>query len=401
MMPSLTPLLKYPLSYCVAGIAVALLRPVRAEWWGLFVLGVLISVYAYLTKDEPEVASRHEVGDNCYFIGFVYTLAVITLSLILDADALLSSGADGGLRQLLTTVGIALGTSMIGMLWRFGLTHGVKPPEDEFDRAVNSAAVAARRLEGAVARANGCFIVVEESLSQAADAMKTYSGRTEEEAQKIGQSMSSVAEKLLEDFGKRIADSLQKTHFDGVREALHAAVEEHRGAVSRVNEALSQSLAELNQAAKVTVANVDGVKRALSSLEGAVGGRKWAAMNNAIRTLSDGVENLNGALQTLAEKQTAAANEAGRDLRRLHEMRAAFDGLIRDIHSDAEAVVKIKEDYRRAFDQAAQSALEETHRLYGRLIAGAELALGGIENLGEMSKDLRTIAQNIERGGGR
>ena len=400
MKTEMNKLLNYPVFYCVAGILLAtMFHSVRATWLGLFVLGSLVSVYAYLTKDEADVASRHEVGDNCYFIGFVYTLAVITLSLILDADVLLSSEGSE-LRQLLTTVGIALGTSVVGMLLRFQLIHQVKPPEDEFDRAVNSAAVAAKKLEGSVERANECIMVVEKSLSQVADAMKTYSERTEEESQKIGQSMNNVAERLLEDFGNKITDALQTTHFDGVREALHAAVKEHRAAVSRVNEALSQSLAELNEAAKVSVANVDGVKRALSSLESAVGGRKWTAMNNALRTFAEGVDNLNGKLQTLAERQTAAANEADRDLQRLGEMRAAFDGLIRDIHSDAETVVKIKEDYRRAFDKAAQDALEETHRLYGRLIAGAQLALGGIENLGQMSKDLRTIAQSMERGRG-
>ena len=390
-------LLNHPVSYCAVGILLAAVPSIRATWWGLLILGSLVSAYGHCMKDKAEITNRHEVGDNCYFIGFVYTLAVITLSLAFDAETLLSQG---GLGQLLTTVGIALGTSVIGMLWRFGLTHEEKPPEDEFDRAVRKAAASARTLGDAVERANECVIVVEKSMSQAANAMKAYSERTEEESHKIGRSMNSVAEKLLEDFGKKITDTLQTTHFDGVREALQAAVGEHRAAVSRVNEALSQSLAELNEAAKVSVANVEGVKRALSSLEGAVGGRKWTAMNNALQTFAEGVDNLNGALQTLAERQTAAANEADQDIQRLREMRAAFDGLIRDIHSDAETVAKIKEDYRRAFDKAAQDALEETHHLYGRLIAGAQLALGGIENLGQMSKDLRTIAESMERGRG-
>lgn len=395
----MTPLLKYPLAYCIAGGIASLFHSVRAEWWGLFFLSGLIALYAYLAKGERDVG-RHEVGDNCYFIGFVYTLAVITVSLIFDAGNL-SEGGESDLRSLLKTIGIALGTSLVGMLCRFALKHDIAIPEDEFDRAVSKAAVAANNLESAVARANECVARVEQSLSQAAGAMKKYSEQTEEEAKKVGRSMSGVAERLLEDFGKRIADSLQTTHFDGVREALQSAVEEHRAAVSRVNETLSQSLAELNAATKTTVANVEGVQQALSSLESAVGGSDWTAMNSAVRTFSEGVNNLNAGLRTLAEKQAAAAGEAERDIQRLREMRSAFDGLLREIHGDTEAIAKIKEDYRRAFDQAAQAALEETHRLYGRLIAGAELALGGIENLGEMSKDLRTIARSIERGGDR
>ena len=391
-------LLKYPVFYCVAGIVLAgLFRPVRADWWGLLILSALISIYGFLAKGERDTG-RHETGDNCYFIGFVYTLAVIAWSLFLDTDQLFGDGKSvGDLRSLIKTVGIALGTSVAGMLWRFGLTHGIKIPEDEFDRAVSRAAVAAAKLETAVVRADECVRNVEESLAQAAKSVKDYSARVEEEAWKVGHTMNQTAQKLLEDFGGRIADALQKTHFDGVREALNAAVEEHRAAVSRSGEALNRSLEELNGAAKTVVANVESVKGALASLEGAASGGKWAAMNAAVRTFSEQVDKLNAALQTLAEGRAETMREAERDIERLRQMRAAFDGLMRDIQGDAETVAKVKEDYRRAFEQAAKEALEETHRLYGRLIAGAELALAGLDNLGPLAKDLRKIAQEIER----
>ncbi|MGI9228674.1 MAG: hypothetical protein ACR2P9_02320 [Gammaproteobacteria bacterium] len=383
-------LLNYPVFYCVVGIALsAIFRPIRAEWWGLLVLSFLLSLYAFLTKDEADLAHRYEVGDNCYFIGFVYTLAVITWSLMLDTDSLLSNKG-GDLLPLLTTVGIALGTSVVGMIWRFGLTHGWKPPEDEFDRAVTKAAVAATELEVAVVQVNECVTGVEQTMSQVTNAMSTYSRRTEEETQKIGRAMSNALGSVLEDFSARIAESLQKTHFDDVREALQATLDEHRAAVLGVNQAFSQSLEELNTATKATTTGVEDVRHALSSLN---------AINDTVQAFSEGVENLNKALKTISKEQTALIGNAEHDVQRMHEARDALDDLIKTIRSDVKSIAEIKESYRRAFDEAAQTALEETHRLYGRLITGAKLALGGIDNLDQIAKDLRTIAQNIEQEG--
>ena len=397
-------LLKYPPLYCVIGAVVAYFGPMRESWWGLLVLGSLIGIYAFLAKGEKGPRWQ-EVGDNCYFIGFVYTLVVIVWALVhLDSEGgPASSGGEDGtpkspqIHGLLRVVGIALGTSVVGMFCRFVLAHDIKEPEHRLSLEINRAANAATRLITAVEHAEESIHNVDKSLAQAAKSIKDYSGRVEEESLNVGHTMNQAAQKLLEDFGERIADALQKTHFDGVREALNVAVEEHRVAVSRAGEALNRSLEELNGAAKTAVANVESVKGALASLEGAASGGKWAAMNAAVRTFSEQVDKLNAALQTLAEGRAETMREAERDIERLRQMRAAFDGLMRDIQGDAETVAKVKEDYRRAFEQAAKEALEETHRLYGRLIAGAELALAGLDNLGPLAKDLRKIAQEIER----
>lgn len=143
-------LLRYPVAYCVLGIALALaFEEIRADWWGLLVLGSLISLYGFVAKGDRD-EGRFQIGDNCYFIGFVYTLSIITATLALDAESLLA-GAQDSLPPLLKTVGIALGTSVVGMVWRFGLTHGVRVGEDAFQDAVQEAALAANRLKGVLA----------------------------------------------------------------------------------------------------------------------------------------------------------------------------------------------------------------------------------------------------------
>ena len=59
-------------------------------------------------------------------------------------------------------------------------------------------------------------------------------------------------------------------------------------------------------------------------------------------------------------------------------MRAVFAQMTDELKRDVAAAAKIRDDYRREFEAAAQAALAETHKLYARLIAGAEVALKDI-----------------------
>lgn len=161
-------LLRMPFTYCVVGIACAFFESVRADWTGLVVLGALIALYAFLAKGDKD-EGRFRTGDNAYFLGFVYTLSVITLSLILDADTLLG-GAGEGVSPLLKTIGIALGTSVIGMLCRFLLTHDIPVAEDVFDVAVREAAVAAASLKGVVDSATKSAAPLSDAVREAAEA---------------------------------------------------------------------------------------------------------------------------------------------------------------------------------------------------------------------------------------
>ena len=415
-------LLRYPLFYCLAGAAAALTDAVRQDlWWGVGILGALISLYGWAAKG-PRNEERFEIGDNCYFIGFVYTLVVISLSVGLDAREFLQADAPGGgsPQRLLETVGIALATSVVGMLWRFGLTHGVKTPKNQFDLMVEKTAFAATQLAGTVKRLEEAARQMRDSADAAGDSMRTaeeataaYSERMRSETGRIGANLTEVAGKLFDDFGNRIADTLHKTQFDEVREGLQSAVEQHREAVSDTGGLLRNSAAVLDGAAADAAAAAKKVDGALRELHDSIAGQlqnTGAAATAAMRAIQDAAdegqtralaaaeqaEKTEDALRRVAALQRALADGAGEDAARLREMRGVFDSLMRDLRGDSETIIKIKEEYRREFDKAARAALEETNRLYARLNRGAEAALSALENPGALSADLQTIAQHLE-----
>ena len=367
-------------------------------WWGLCVLGGLISLYGWLAKGGRD-AKRYEIGDNCYFIGFVYTLVVISLSVGLDARELLYSppeggGSSAGLQHLLETVGVALGTSVIGMLWRFGLVHNIQIPENEFERMVERTAVAANKLEAAVSVAGKSAANANDSLRAVAGAAQIYADKMLLETEKIGEHMTEVAGKIFDDFGNRIADTLQKTQFDSVREDLQDAVDEHRAATAEISALIKQSAAALEDASKTAAAVSDAAQQ---SLQSAADGNEWGKIGDAAAGFAAQIETMGGGLRRIAEQQTALAESAESDIARLRESRAAFDSLMRDLRADIAAAAQIKEQYRQEFDKAAKEALAETHRLYARLIAGAEVALAQNGELKSLAGSMQKIAARLEK----
>lgn len=423
--------MRYPPLYCAAGFLSAWASDtVRGEfWWGIIVLGAFISLYGWLARGEKD-SGRYEIGDNCYFIGFVYTLAVIALSIGLDAEKLLSAGAAGedsagGLRRLLETVGIALGTSIIGMLWRFGLTHDIKIPENEFERRVEGIAKAAHKLHGAagglqqaVAEVGRHAANANESLRAVGGAAEAYADKMLLETEKIGEHMTEVAGKMFDDFGNRIADTLQKTQFDNVREDLQDAVEHHRAAVAATAELLKNSAEELNKAAlsasdaalkindtldAVKTAAAERVQEipasvndALDNMQKELGGENWRALANAADNFSAQADKLHGGMQKIAAQQELIINAAAEDAKRAGEARAAVATLVQDLQKDAAAVAEIKQKYREQFSRAAEDALKETHLLYAKLIKGAEAALAASGDSKTIAAELQKITAHLE-----
>lgn len=312
-------LLRYAPAYCLVGILALSLDIVRTEWFGLLILSAFIGLYAFFKFDKNETYNyQHDAADDCYFIGFIYTLAVITASLVADTDALFGTGDSAGdVSQLLKTIGIALGTSVIGMMCRFVLKPKSGDLKDQFDQEVDRAATAARRLAEQVSKSQKSITSIEKSLEKAATSIQVYSDKVDEKAKEISESMDAIEED------------------------------------------------------------------------------KWKEINSILQAFFENMENFNEALKGRANKQSEEVQEIERNIQHLRGMRAEF---MKAIHSDTEDITRIKQEYQQAFDQAAQDALKETHQLYSKLIVGATAALGGIEDLGKMSKDLRTIARDIERG---
>lgn len=492
-------LLETPVAYCVIGVLLSVFPPIRADWWGLLVLGFLIGLYAFLAKGE-KTAKRFTVGDNSYIIGFVYTLSIITLSLIFDAESLLGSGGrPGDLHPLLRTIGIALGTSVIGMICRFLLTHGIEVAEDAFDRAVGRTAVAAAKLEGAVTRLEPSTESIARAMGRTASAISAYAERVDAEAATAGESLALAAERMLErterrvaasldelslatkslsgrmaadlqgavepfrqalleasraieeyastiqsqthsagealnrsvaavieDLGDKVAHTLDENVFDQFRAAvtelvaeqaaavrqnagvlatalddlnkqMHAGVLAHGRAVADTGASLTGAVDDLKRQIDASVETAEEIRSLAASWRGMVDSHAWSVVDKAMQRFTANVEALHLNVEAIAEHQSKAVSGAQGHVERMREATRVSDKLMRELERDVDGIVDLKARYRNEFEEAATRALEETHRLYARLIGGAAVALSGLDDLDAFARNLRIIAERTGR----
>ena len=418
------PLLQHPVLYCGAGVVAALFHEVRAEWTGLVVLVALICLYGYLSKELSKDGTGkwkltpHEIGDNCYFIGFVYTLLVITLALIFDAQGIVS-GADTKeeLHPLLKTIGIALGTSVAGMVWRFGLTHGVETPENEFDRITNNIAIAANKLSGTVKRIESETGQFASSLASWSESMKAHSDTLVSETEKVGASLEKSAGKVMQSLNEQVSAMWEKTELGELSGALNKIIEDHRAGLAEIGKTQESALQRLNDAVSASIYSMEYAQTATESLRDGVNDN-LAGIGRVISGLDSNVEKLTDSFQPLAEMHATLKDEVQGGLARVNEIRAKFDSVLSDLLGDIDSIknIALETDGTHATDKSAagkeQGPIQDLPQertsvtFYYRLLFALEIAaivailiilyLGNLNESSASLKKLGGFAESIQ-----
>jgi len=410
-------LLQHPVLYCVlGGVLAASFHGVRAEWTGLVVLSALIFLYGFLSKElSREGAGKakltpHEIGDNCYFIGFVYTLLVITLALIFDAQEIVS-GADSkeALHPLLKTVGIALGTSVAGMLGRFILTHGKEVPENEFDRITNNIAVAANKLSGTVKRIESETGKFASSLASWSESMKVHSDTLVGETERVGTSLERSAGKVMQSLSEQVSTMWEKTELTELSVALKKIIEDHRAGMAEISKTQETALQRLNDAVSTSIHSMEYAQTTTESLRDGVNDN-LAGIGRVISGLDSNVERLTGSFQPLAEMHATLKGEVQDSLVRVNEIREKFDAVLSDLFGDINSIKDLALDTNNINTPGSPATEREqelpqsiqqnqaTVAFYYRLLFALEIAavmalmiIICVDNLGESSVSLRKL----------
>lgn len=364
-------LLRHPAFYCTAGLALMLVfrESLLDDNYilGLILLSCLICIYAFFANNSAGSGSeRRETGDNCYLIGFVYTLSVIAVTLMTNADEI---GNEGDVDTVIRAVGIAMATSVMGMIIRLFFHYDAQEPENEFDSIVskvNSAALLLKSnidmMSKQINRMEEHFIKILGTFDNVGqDAHKALSGMSDEirnEMLKTAQAVNENAETMLQDVTARMS-----AHIHRVMESFEKLSSEFEDSASAIVKSYKHSTSDTEAAARAMRHFSESVEKCTRIMAGYV----ETINNTSINT--EGFEKAHQALQLL----------------------------VHSIDRDARTAESIKDSYRKAFEDAAEQALQETHRLYAKLIGGATVALAEIDKLRGLSGDINAIAKNMER----
>ncbi|GMV07695.1 MAG: hypothetical protein AMXMBFR53_39700 [Gemmatimonadota bacterium] len=325
-------------TFLVAASASAILSWVSAPAWmpavfsGLVMLSYLVGVRVL----EPELYLDREFADGFYFLGFLLTLVALVLVLLqiepAEGASATSVAASEALPRVLGQFGLALSSTILGLLVRTYLTLFRGMPQAEEERAYLELAGAADRLRmvlGTIAGdASTSLGRIKTEIGQSVDQLNLELGRVTGKVNSISQRFGVVEDRLGE-----VVVSLEKTRdaiaaagvalqgqIDGTGRALTGAATSlgtvvtnvasngrtFVGDLERIQESLRGSSEELRTAMVATGTAISDIGAAA----GQVDSSSWKTLAEALAGFSPaiqaGLESLEGSVRRIAvqaEKQ--------------------------------------------------------------------------------------------------
>lgn len=321
-------------------------------------------------------SARSEFADSLYFIGFLFTLISLAVSLI----GFTSQEETENLGRLVSMFGLAVVTTIAGLAARIYLSSLRPTGEESLHDAEDALADAVRRFRHAVDEAStgigsqtdavlGSLSasiaetretlataqrLVEESLTKTTEA---WSARLEESTGRAGSALEALPEKLAQRTGDSVEASLW-----GLRqqsEGLSAAVDD----LSRRIRALELP-ADLAGQLREVAATTGQLREAMAQLTGPLGEVSGSASGLAAalrevetlgRTAGRIGEALDGLLATTRGHAERSAQEAGQVGAELEKTRAQRAELEAEVRKAAEALVLLHSQLVSAASYVAEA----------------------------------------------
>ncbi len=283
---------------------------------------VAYAIAAYLsnrTKIEPET-----IGDNCYYLGFLFTLSSLSIALFQI------SGLDGEVesyRQLISGFGIALSSTIIGVLLRVIFLqgrHDLVARERESRLALNEATSQFRGV-----------------LSQSIAELKQFSIETAQVSKETLDAVTEVAKEARNEHRKSIEEETKKS-LDTIGTKLTATNEIIS---SRVESSLDGLISTVAADMKRVTEEVIATHREIYSKIGS--------------DMAAGSQETEKALQGLSKQLKELVESFSTSVRSIEQLDASARNAANTVGTDLSEVL------RKTAEQAAevQSSLDQIHRL--------------------------------------
>ena len=400
-------LLRHPAAYCVLGGALAFLPGFSSSWPGAAILAGLICVYGFYVyvaakNNQIDMVDQREAGDNCYLIGFVYTLAVIIATIVnlattgdsaqpgTDAVQASADAAQLKIESLLGTVGIALSTSAVGMIWRFVLLQGTRPPDDELEKHISKVAQSSHQLSAAVREISGAAVEFKGEADSTSKAMAEYAAKIRGHADNITQEVSNPFLTLLDNLSGRIDDVFHKHLFTDIKGQLDSIIGSQETMLAAIEKRLGESTAALKSSADAATKIAEEVERQLSAVV--------AAQEKTLALIQQRLDKSTRALESGAETASESGEEIRKSLAELDDLRSKLESavasqkqaleqireqssnlagaMVTELHAVGEIYEGAEQQLRQKYREVSEKA---TRDLYDELINGANRAMSGLE----------------------
>ena len=369
---------RFALVFLVGAGAILLLKGLGAPQWLVTTIpGLLMLGYAWTLWDFDEHQPKDPAaGDNLYYLGFLYTLTSM-------ATSLYRFSTDGDTETIVTNFGIAIFTTILGMMLRIVVGQGAEEKPESVDEEMRvRLSEAARTLRGEIE-----FTVDE------------FRGFRERTREALEEGLSEVRQKLGE-----AADQAGKIG-DGLREVEERTREQAARSAEQAEETAKQWQKIRRQADAVCEAIV-------------VMAEKIAGFDFPQAFVERATEIAAEAMKEAVEERTAEVRRGTEELRRgTEEVRRGIESFTRDLAAAdlprvvGEAVAPATQDLRAASAELTASAAairealdsgRETGEVTGALKTGLDSVAGALAAVGERVSEVgsgsrHSLSQSLER----
>lgn len=233
----------------VIGAVIIFLNPIfLGEFTSAFLLTVLMVSYLIsilVVKKKTNTFIRDEqMGDSFYYLGFLFTLTALVFSLF-------SLGTDG-IDDLLKKFGVAITTTLIGLIGRIIMSQFRESLDEIKEKAESQISAAARKLN--VQLESSINILREQSIIIAKNTDKTLQDsslslrRFMEENNKILQDSTNQSKNVIDEFNKNaqeISKNLSKINIPTNKfQKFEESVDGFVNTLNSLEQGMKNSLAE-------------------------------------------------------------------------------------------------------------------------------------------------------------
>ena len=236
------------ITYVIGAVIIFLNPNFLGEFTSAFLLTILMVTYLIsilVVKKKTNTFIRDEqMGDSFYYLGFLFTLTALVFSLF-------SLGTDG-IDDLLKKFGVAITTTLIGLIGRIIMSQFRESLDEIKEKAESQISAAARKLN--VQLESSINILREQSIIIAKNTDKTLQDsslslrRFMEENNKILQDSTNQSKNVIDEFNKNaqeISKNLSKINIPTNKfQKFEESVDGFVNTLNNLEQGMKNSLAE-------------------------------------------------------------------------------------------------------------------------------------------------------------
>jgi hypothetical protein len=236
------------ITYVIGAVIIFLNPNFLGEFTSAFLLTILMVTYLIsilVVKKKTNTFIRDEqMGDSFYYLGFLFTLTALVFSLF-------SLGTDG-IDDLLKKFGVAITTTLIGLIGRIIMSQFRESLDEIKEKAESQISAAARKLN--VQLESSINILREQSIIIAKNTDKTLQDsslslrRFMEENNKILQDSTNQSKNVIDEFNKNaqeISKNLSKINIPTNKfQKFEESVDGFVNTLNSLEQGMKNSLAE-------------------------------------------------------------------------------------------------------------------------------------------------------------